>query len=65
MLTECALPGWASDCDARIDTAQDFITGTLPSRLTTLYSSIRAKAPNAAVVVGYPRIFQGEDCNAL
>lgn len=38
----------------------------LPGRLSTLYTSIRSKAPNAKVViVGYPRIFQGEDCNAL
>ena len=34
--------------------------------LATLYSSIRSKAPNSkVVVVGYPRIFQGEDCNAF
>lgn len=66
VLTECALPGWASDCDGKIDTAQSFITGTLPGRLSSLYSGIRAKAPSAeVVVVGYPRIFQGEDCNAL
>ena len=37
-----------------------------PGPLASLYSSIRAKAPNARViVVGYPRIFNGEDCNAL
>ena len=45
---------------------QATITTTIPGRLATLYSSIRAKAPNARViVVGYPRIFNGEDCNAL
>ena len=65
VLTECALPGWASDCDGSIDTAQAFISGTLPARLASLYASIRSKAPNAeVVVVGYPRVFQGEDCNA-
>lgn len=65
VLTECALPGWASDCNGKIDTAQSFITGTLPGRLSSLYSGIRARAPHAeVVVVGYPRIFQGEDCNA-
>jgi hypothetical protein len=38
----------------------------LPGRLSTLYGSIRAKSPNARVtVVGYPRIFMGEDCNAF
>jgi hypothetical protein len=32
----------------------------------TVSGSIRAKAPNARViVVGYPRLFMGEDCNAL
>ena len=65
VLTECATPWWAGDCDGAIDDAQYFITNTLPGRLSTLYASIRAKAPNAkVVVVGYPRIFMGEDCNA-
>ncbi|MGF9753631.1 hypothetical protein AAII07_00380 [Microvirga sp. 0TCS3.31] len=66
MLTECALPGWMSRCDGAINTAQSFINATLPSRLATLYSGIRSRAPHAkVVVVGYPRIFNGEDCNAL
>jgi lysophospholipase L1-like esterase len=65
VITECAQPGWASDCDAAIDRAQAYINNTLPGRLGTLYSSIRSKAPNAVVVVvGYPRVFMGEDCNA-
>jgi GDSL-like Lipase/Acylhydrolase family len=65
VLTECATPWWAGDCDGAIDQAQAFINNTLPGRLSTLYTSIRAKAPNAkVVVVGYPRIFNGEDCNA-
>ena len=34
--------------------------------LATLYSGIRSRAPYAkVVVVGYPRIFNGEDCNAF
>lgn len=66
VLTECALPGWLSSCDRAINTAQSFIGGTLPSRLSTLYAGIRSRAPYAkVVVVGYPRIFNGEDCNAL
>ncbi|KRE54570.1 SGNH/GDSL hydrolase family protein [Phycicoccus sp. Soil748] len=66
VLTECAQPGWASDCNGAIDDAQYIIDNVLPARLSTLYSSIRAKAPNAkVVVVGYPRIFMGEDCNAF
>jgi lysophospholipase L1-like esterase len=65
VITECALPGWASDCNGKINTATTFINNTLPGRLSTLYASIRAKAPTAkVVVVGYPRIFNGEDCNA-
>lgn len=65
VLTECAKPGWMSNCDGAINTAQSYIANTLPSQLATLYSSIRSKAPSARVVgVGYPRIFNGEDCNA-
>lgn len=65
VLTECAQPWWSSDCNGAIDTAQAYIKDKLPAALATLYSSIRTKAPNAkVVVVGYPRIFDGEDCNA-
>ncbi|CAM3179796.1 SGNH/GDSL hydrolase family protein [Nocardioides dubius] len=65
VLTECAQPGWASNCNGAIDTAQAFINTTLPARLSSLYASVRGKAPNAkVVVVGYPRLFMGEDCNA-
>lgn len=66
VLTECAMPGWASNCNGAIDGAQSFINNTLPGRLSTLYSSIRSRATTAkVVVVGYPRIFMGEDCNAF
>jgi lysophospholipase L1-like esterase len=66
VLTECATPAWAGDCDRAIDGAQAYIRTTLPGRLSTLYSSIRSRAPQAkVVVVGYPRVFMGEDCNAL
>jgi hypothetical protein len=66
VLTTCAQPSWASNCNGANDTAQSTINNTIPGRLATLYSSIRAKAPNARViVVGYPRIFNGEDCNAF
>ncbi len=65
VLTTCAQPWWSSDCDGAIDEAQAFITNTLPGRLDALYSAIRSGAPSAGVVVvGYPRIFNGEDCNA-
>ena len=66
VLTTCALPWWAGNCDGAINSAQSFVNNTLPSRLTTLYSQIRSRAPYAkVVVVGYPRIFNGEDCNAF
>jgi lysophospholipase L1-like esterase len=65
VLTECAQPGWMSNCNGAIDGAQYVINYVLPGRLATLYSTIKAKAPNAKVIVaGYPRIFNGEDCNA-
>ncbi|RBY96596.1 SGNH/GDSL hydrolase family protein [Blastococcus sp. TF02-8] len=66
VMTTCAQPAWASDCNGAIAGAQSIITGPLPGRLSTLYAAIRSKAPQATVVVaGYPRIFNGEDCNAL
>ena len=65
VLTECATPFWAGDCDTAVDGAQAYIRTTLPGRLTTLYASIRSRSPQAkVVVVGYPRVFMGEDCNA-
>ncbi len=64
VLTTCAQPSWASNCYGAIDKAQSFIRTTLPGRLSTLYDAIRTRAPGAKVViVGYPRIFNGEDCN--
>jgi len=66
VLTECAKPAWASNCNGAIDRAHNVINTQLPGRLATLYSSIRSRAPQARVVVaGYPRIFNGEDCNAF
>ena len=65
VLTECAQPGWMSDCNGAIDGAQAYINNTLPGALATLYASIRSRGPEReVVVVGYPRIFNGEDCNA-
>jgi len=65
VLTECAQPGWMSDCNGAIDAAQSYINAKLPGALSTLYAAIRSRATTAkVVVVGYPRIFNGEDCNA-
>jgi lysophospholipase L1-like esterase len=66
VLTTCAQPAWLSNCNAAIDKARAYITHTLPASLSRLYARIRSRAPNArVVVVGYPRIFGGKDCNAL
>ncbi len=66
VITTCAQPSWLSNCGAAVDKAQAYIRNTLPGSLTTLYAGIKAKAPNAkVVVVGYPRLFNGTDCNAL
>lgn len=65
VITECAKPWWAGNCDAAINNAQNVINNTLPGRLDGLYSTIRSRAPSArVVVVGYPRLFNGVDCNA-
>jgi len=66
VITTCAEPAWLSDCNGAVSRAQSYIKNTLPGSLSTLYAAIRAKAPGATVVVvGYPRLFNGEDCNAL
>jgi lysophospholipase L1-like esterase len=66
VITECALPSWASNCDGVINTAQSYIQNTLPGRLDLVNNTIKSKAPSAKVIVlGYPRLFNGTDCNAL
>jgi len=66
VITECALPSWASNCDGAINTAQAYIQNTLPGRLDLVNNTIKSKAPSATVIVlDYPRLFNGTDCNAL
>jgi len=63
VLMQCAKP-WPTTCWGDIDEAQDFINDELPARLDDVYGEIEARAPNAEVaVVGYPAIFNGEECN--
>jgi len=63
VITQCAYP--LVSCNSNITTAQSYISNTLPGRLDSVYSQIRTRAPNATVVVlGYPRLFMGVDCNA-
>jgi lysophospholipase L1-like esterase len=65
VITECAKPSWLGDCSGAVANANSIITNTLPGRLNSLYSSIRSRASSAkVVVVGYPRLFNGTDCNA-
>lgn len=65
VITECAKPGWASDCAGKVTTAQNYIRNTLPAQLHNVYAAIKTRAPSAKVIVlGYPRLFNGEDCNA-
>ena len=45
VITTCAEPAWLSDCNGAVKKAQSYIKNTLPGSLSTLYSSIRAKAP--------------------
>jgi len=63
VISACARP-WPYTCWTEISNANAFIRNTLPARLDGLYAAIRSRAPAArVVVVGYPRIFNGEECN--
>ena len=65
VITTCAQPAWLSNCTAAINGAQTIINNTLPARLDGLYNTIRSRTPGARItVVGYPRLFNGTDCNA-
>jgi lysophospholipase L1-like esterase len=66
VITECAMPSWASDCNGVINTAQAYIQNTLPGRLDLVNNKIKERSPNAKVIVlDYPKLFNGEDCNAF
>jgi lysophospholipase L1-like esterase len=66
VLTTCALPAWASNCNGAVDQAQSIVATQVPGRLSSLFAQLRARASSARVVVtGYPRIFNGDDCNAF
>jgi lysophospholipase L1-like esterase len=64
VITSCARP-WPWTCWGDIDNAEAFIRNQLPGLLDTTYNNIRSRATTAKViVVGYPRLFNGEECNA-
>lgn len=65
VLTVCAPPETV-DCMAVLATEESFIEKTLPIRLDEVNNKIKAEAPSAKVIVlAYPHIFNGEDCNTL
>ncbi|WP_290859452.1 SGNH/GDSL hydrolase family protein [Hamadaea sp.] len=58
IMRTCALYG-TTECVASVQAAEDKANSTLNGLLTTLYGKIRAKAPNAKVVVlSYPVFYQ-------
>ena len=64
VLAACAAP-WPVDCGGEIASAQSYIRAALPAELAAVYSAIGSRAPEARVaVVGYPRLFNGQDCDA-
>ncbi|WP_246039480.1 SGNH/GDSL hydrolase family protein [Glycomyces buryatensis] len=65
VIQQCAYPSpWT--CDAEIAAAERYIDEQLPTDLSAAYDAIAAAAPNARVIVlGYPRLFNGEECNAI
>ena len=66
VMTTC-VTGSDSTCLNRINTAKAYVDSTLPGKLDSVYSAIRAKAPGARVVViGYPRFYRlGTVCVGL
>lgn len=64
VITQCALPGWLSNCQGRINDALALLHAQMPQRYDDLFAQIDARAPSADVVVAsYPHLFNGRDCN--
>lgn len=65
VVQQCVYPAPLT-CDEEIDEAERYIEEDLPGRLAAAYDAITAAAPNADVIVlGYPRLFNGEECNII
>ncbi|SDE42556.1 SGNH/GDSL hydrolase family protein [Glycomyces harbinensis] len=65
VVQQCAYP-YPWTCDSQIDAAEAFIRDRLPAKLHAVYDAIESAAPNAEVIVlGYPRLFNGEQCNVI
>jgi lysophospholipase L1-like esterase len=65
VVSACAKPKWAADCGKEITEARHYIKRRLPERLEAVYDAIERRAPHATtIVLSYPRMFKGEDCDA-
>lgn len=65
VVQQCAYPAPIT-CDSQIAAAEQFIRNQLPGQLHAVYDAVGAAAPNAQVVVlGYPRLFNGQECNII
>lgn len=64
VLTRCSIPLY--DCTPDINNAENYMRNSLPGALASVYAAIAQRSPNAQVaVVGYPRLFNGVECNAF
>ncbi|WAL66815.1 SGNH/GDSL hydrolase family protein [Amycolatopsis cynarae] len=63
VMQDCILGG-DSGCQTAVTNAENYVATTLPGLLDKVYSTIKAKAPNAKVVVlGYPHFYKiGGSC---
>lgn len=65
VVQKCAYP-YPWNCWKEIDAAEAFVRDQLPAKLHAVYNAIEDAAPNAEVIVlGYPLLFNGEECNAI
>ncbi|MFX0538678.1 SGNH/GDSL hydrolase family protein [Ornithinimicrobium sp. Y1847] len=64
VITQCALPGWLSNCQGRINQAREVLNNEMPARYDALFAEVGLRAPSADVVIGnYPHLFNGRNCN--
>lgn len=62
VITQCALPFY--NCTPDITNAENYMKNSLPAALDSVYTQIAERSPSAhVVVVGYPRLFNGVECN--
>ncbi|WP_433171592.1 SGNH/GDSL hydrolase family protein [Actinoallomurus sp. CA-150999] len=65
VMQTCVL-GSDSSCTSAVNTAKNYADTQLPGRLSTLFSAIKSKAPNAHVVVlDYPHLYITNDAGCI